>query len=113
MLRFTQIIETIAIKKAVKLYKSFFYKLLIETSDYRTRTTIEKFFFNSRLTPLKALWIFKLMYEKESLKVPEKTVIFLKSVMRIVEYIKIKKEREAFNRIDLDKYYREKLIDLI
>ena len=53
------------------------------------------------------------MYEKEKLKIPEKTVRFLKSVTKVVEYIKIKREREGFNRIDLDKYYREKFAELI
>lgn len=102
-----------AIRKSVLLYKQFFYKLVVETHEYKTRTTIEKFFFNSRLTQVKALWIVKLMYEKEKLKIPEKTVVFLRKVMKVVEYIKIKREREAFNRIDLDKYYMEKFREIV
>lgn len=53
------------------------------------------------------------MYEKEKLKIPEKTVTFLKSIMRSVEYVKIKREREAFNRLDIDKYYRKKFEEIV
>ena len=113
MLKFTQKIEELAIKKMVLLYKQSFYKLMVESKEYRTQCTVEKFFFNSKVTQLKALWIFKLMYEKEKLKIPEKTVVFLRTVMKVVEYIKIKKEREAFNRLDMDKYYRQKFVEII
>lgn len=63
-------LNKIGIKNLVENYKLCFYKLLIETSRYKTQTTIEKFYFNSKLTPLKAIWLFKLMYEKEKLKIP-------------------------------------------
>lgn len=53
------------------------------------------------------------MYEKEKLKIPEKTVIFLNRIIKIVEFIRIKREREAFNRIDLDRLYREKMKNMI
>lgn len=82
----------------------------METKPYQTQCCAEKFYFNSSMTQLKVLWLCKLMYEKENLKVREETITFLQKVIRSVEFIKIKREREAFSRFDLDKFFREKLI---
>lgn len=57
------------------------------------------------MTQLKVLWLFKLMYEKEKLKIPENTITFISKIIKTVEFIKIKRERESFNRFDLDKLY--------
>lgn len=111
--KFVDKIETLGIKKSVELYKQFFYKLVVETKPYQKQCTIEKFYFNSSMSQLKVLWLFKLMYEKEKLKVPEETITFLQKIMRITEFIKIKREREAFNRFDLDKLYQEKFVQII
>lgn len=45
------------------------------------------------------------MYEKEKLKIPESTITFISKIIKTVEFIKIKRERECFNRFDLDKLY--------
>ena len=89
------ILEGILQKKGIQIivedYKTAYYKILIEAFDNKTRPTVEKIYFNSKISPLKVLWLIKLMYEKEKQKVPEQTKAFLQSLIKIIELGKTKK----------------------
>lgn len=68
----------------------------------RVEATMQKFYFNSSLTSLKVLWMFKTINEKEKERnvIPQKTIMFINTLTRVFEFNKIRKEREYFSLLN-------------
>ena len=88
----------------------------INTQTEKTVASVQKFYFNSSLTALKTLWLLKTMNETEKARkrIPEKLLKFIKDINGIVEFIRIKRERQVFSLMANDKdEYQMKLIEMI
>lgn len=82
----------------------------------KLHATVQKFYLNSSLTALKALWLLKTMNEKEKErnKIPEKTITFMSSVVRVFEFSKIRRERECFSLLNkTSDEYIDRLFDIV
>ena len=71
ILNLESLIQSLVIEDVVNAYKLAFFRLMMITKYEKTRGTLEKFYFNSGLTNLKTLWLFKTLHEKETKKIPK------------------------------------------
>lgn len=71
ILNLENLIKNAVINDVVLAYKTAFFRLTMVTKYEKTRATLEKFYYNSGLTNLKTLWLFKTLHEKETKKIPK------------------------------------------
>ena len=77
-----------------------FYQWLAFSKTRKTKSVVEKFYFNSSLNSIKTLWLFRTMYQRdlEKKRVRPETITFIESIVKIVDLIKLKVTRQSFSR---------------
>jgi hypothetical protein len=77
-----------------------FYQWLAFSKTKKTKSVVEKFYFNSTLNSIKTLWLFRTMYHRdlEKKRVRPEAIVFIESIVKIVELMKIKTTRQSFSR---------------
>lgn len=93
-----------------------FYHWLAMSKSTKTKAIVEKFYFNSKLNTIKALWVFRTMFHRDLQKpqIDQKAKLFLDALMKVVDYFEIKRVRSGFSLLTIKNDLRiEKLQQVV